>query len=185
MLPDYPLEKLWWLLFLQTTYLYMKAGPSLTRKLFSSTAHSALGRQGWEEAEPRSTEQGWLMQGSCFAPDPLLHLTRQLLLGPIRCSSLPAHSTAGPRDTRKTGPDIALENSDRDFPGDPVVKTPVLPVQGAWIWSLVGEQRFCMPQGVAPPKKLWQMERGFLFPYFFVHPTSSPLNNHPQVLFPS
>ena len=38
-----------------------------------------------------------------------------------------------------------------DFPDDPVVK--ILPVQGAWVQSLVGELRSHMLHGVAKKKK--------------------------------
>ena len=39
-----------------------------------------------------------------------------------------------------------------DFPDDPVVK--ILPVQGAWVQSLVGELRSHMLHGVAKKKKI-------------------------------
>jgi len=39
-----------------------------------------------------------------------------------------------------------------DFPGSPVVKT-VLSMMGVQVRSLVGEQRFRMPRGVAPQNK--------------------------------
>ena len=35
-----------------------------------------------------------------------------------------------------------LKSQDRDFPGGPVVKNP-LPLQGAWVLSLVGEDPGC------------------------------------------
>ena len=43
----------------------------------------------------------------------------------------------------------------RDFPGGPVVDS-ALPMQEAWIQSLVGELKSCMPHSVTktfPPKK--------------------------------
>ena len=50
--------------------------------------------------------------------------------------------------------DTAQKRERRDFPGGSVVKDSVLPLQGAWIRSLVGELRSHMLQGVAekPPK---------------------------------
>ena len=43
----------------------------------------------------------------------------------------------------------ALNTLSWDFPGSPVVKDSVLPVKGAWVWSLVGEVRFNMLCGAA------------------------------------
>ena len=39
-----------------------------------------------------------------------------------------------------------------DFPGDPVVK-PALPLQGAWVLSLVRKGGSCRPSGLAKKKK--------------------------------
>ena len=36
-----------------------------------------------------------------------------------------------------------------DFPGSLLVKTPMLPLQGSWVGSLVGELRSCMPHSSA------------------------------------
>ena len=40
-----------------------------------------------------------------------------------------------------------------DFLGGPVVRTSVFSMQGAWVPSLVGELRFCMPCGTPKKKK--------------------------------
>ena len=50
-------------------------------------------------------------------------------------------------------PDIQTKNLGfLDFPGCPVVKT-LLPMQGIWVWALVGELRSCMPHGAAKINK--------------------------------
>jgi len=41
---------------------------------------------------------------------------------------------------------------EKDFPGSPVVKT-LLPLQGAWVQSLVQELRSCVPHGMAKNKQ--------------------------------
>ena len=41
----------------------------------------------------------------------------------------------------------------RCFPGGPVVKDSTVPMQGAWVKSLVGELRFCMLYSTAKKKK--------------------------------
>ena len=45
------------------------------------------------------------------------------------------------------------DNGAWDFPGGPVVKTLLIPLQGARVQSLVKELRFCMPRGAAKKKK--------------------------------
>ena len=47
---------------------------------------------------------------------------------------------------------LSLKSNSRDFPGSPVVK-PALPLQGAQVWSLVGELRSRMPGNGAKKKK--------------------------------
>ena len=41
-----------------------------------------------------------------------------------------------------------------DFPGSPMVKTPALPLQEAWVQSLMGELRSCGPCSMAKKKNL-------------------------------
>ena len=48
-----------------------------------------------------------------------------------------------------------------DFPDDPVVK--ILPVQGAWVQSLVGELRSHMLHGVAKKKKKKRKSKSMWF----------------------
>ena len=43
-----------------------------------------------------------------------------------------------------------IKNHYRNFPGHPVVKT-ALPLQWAWLKSLIRELRSHMPHGIAPP----------------------------------
>ena len=46
---------------------------------------------------------------------------------------------------------VTEQQHNKDFPGCPVVKT-ALPIQGAWVQSLVRKLGFHMPRGVAKNK---------------------------------
>lgn len=44
----------------------------------------------------------------------------------------------------------------REFPGFPVVRAPVFPLQGTQVQSLYGEIRFPKTHGIAKKKKKWR-----------------------------
>ena len=54
---------------------------------------------------------------------------------------------------------------DWDFPAGPVVKT--LPLQGAWVQSLVRELRSHKPHGIATTKKMNKKKFGVEYIHFF------------------
>ena len=51
-----------------------------------------------------------------------------------------------------------------DVPGSPVVKTPALPLQEAWVQPLIGELRSCGPCSMAKKKPSLFPRRGYLLP---------------------
>ena len=69
-----------------------------------------------------------------------------LLQWPAQCCSLRLHKALW------NGPKYERTPQGRDFTGDPVVKT-ALPVQEAWVRSLVRELRSHMPYGAAKTNK--------------------------------
>ena len=69
-----------------------------------------------------------------------------LLQWPAQCCSLRLHKALW------NGPKYERTPQRRDFTGDPVVKT-ALPVQEAWVRSLVRELRSCMPYAAAKTNK--------------------------------
>ena len=72
----------------------------------------------------------------------------------------PILSHGAERLTLNAGGERKMEKEKEDFPGGPVVKTPMLPMQGMWIQSiqglipgfLDGELKSCMPHGEAKNK---------------------------------
>ena len=59
----------------------------------------------------------------------------------------------------RTRQKLVIERGGRDFPGGPLVKT-ALPMQVAWVRSLVGELRFCHTTQCGRNKKERREERG-------------------------
>lgn len=58
------------------------------------------------------------------------------------------------RHIRKTEYCAVIKIKSRDFLGSPVVSGySTLPLQGAQVWSLIGELRSCKLSGMAPPPK--------------------------------